>query len=616
MLNIPYDDEYSFLNPTQNNNMNFRKIIKTLFLPISIVAFIFFFTLFLISYFDKNQKETYISNEIKQIFLLNYFFEKPINNKINLSNDYIYYKNEEKTFNYEFIKNLSYINYEGEWKEQNDFNINGLLYLQFSMNKNLNLIIRLTEGSYIDNWKVIYNEISIKNLKIEDKIYYNYVFFEGEFKSEIENGKIFERENIDTNCKTYLALNFTKNINKTINFKENINGILKTKCSNLNEFNIQINIKKKNSISENNNIRNYSILTIFISLLMILNTNIIKYKLKNSTNFANGISLFTIYENIIWNSYGCLCHFFLTLNYPTYLYYFIFPTIVYFLNFSFIDLKFLYTIWRLKYQKDLADINLIKRKLIQLYFTFYLGMFFSLFFVTKFFFYKPYIIFGILLTWTPQILFNIYHNNRISLPWSYVILTSIYRLFIPCYFRLNKNNFFLISPDYVFTFFIISLMIFQIYILYCQSIKGSRFFLPKKFRKSYFDFYKNKKEILFLNPNANNIECVICLNNIFNEIDNIYNSKFVINDYITLDENEHIQILRKNYIYNLYEEKNNNWKNKYYSLFNFNERNLNIKNKKYIMTPCKHLFHSKCLEMWLQRKKECPNCRKEINLNI
>jgi hypothetical protein len=349
---------------------------------------------------------------------------------------------------------------------------------------------------------------------------------------------------------------------------------------------------------------------------MILNTNMIKYKLNNSENFANGISLFTIYENIIWNSYGCLCHFFLTLNYPTYLYYFIFPTIVYFLNFSFTDLKFLYTIWRLKYQKDLVDINLIKRKLIQLYFTFYLGMFFSLFFVTKFFFYKPYIIIGILLTWTPQIIFNIYYDNRISLPWSYIILTSIYRLFIPCYFRFNKNNFFLISPDYFFSFFIISLMIFQIFILYCQSIKGSRFFLPKKFRKSYFDFYKNKKEILFLNPNANNIECVICLNNIFNDIDNIYNSKFAINDYITLDENEHIQILRKNYIYHLYEEKNNSWKNKHFSFFNFNERNLYIKNKKYIMTPCKHLFHSKCLEMWLQRKKECPNCRKEINLNI
>ena len=615
MLNIPYDDEYSFLNPTQNNNINFRNIIKTLFLPISIVAFIFFFTLLLISYFDKNQKEIYISNEIKQIFLLNYFFEKPLN-KIKLSNDYIYYKNEEKRFNNEFIKNLSYINYEGEWFEQNDFNLNGLLYLQFSKNKNLNLIIRLTEGSYIDNWKIIYNEIPIKKLKIEDKIYYNYVLFEGEFISEIENGKIFERENLYSNCKTYLTLNFTKNINKTINFKENIKGILKTKCSNLKEFNIQINIKRKNPILENNNIRNYSILTIFISLLMILNTNMIKYKLNNSENFANGISLFTIYENIIWNSYGCLCHFFLTLNYPTYLYYFIFPTIVYFLNFSFTDLKFLYTIWRLKYQKDLADINLIKRKLIQLYFTFYLGMFFSLFFVTKFFFYKPYIIIGILLTWTPQIIFNIYYDNRISLPWSYIILTSIYRLFIPCYFRLNKNNFFLISPDYFFSFFIISLMIFQIFILYCQSIKGSRFFLPNKFRKNYFDFYKNKKEILFLNPNANNIECVICLNNIFNEIDNIYNAKFVINDYITLDENEHIQILRKNYIYNLYEEKNNNWKNKYFSLFNFNKRNINIDNKKYIMTPCKHLFHSKCLEMWLQRKKECPNCRKEINLNI
>lgn len=84
---------------------------------------------------------------------------------------------------------------------------------------------------------------------------------------------------------------------------------------------------------------------------MVFNTTIIQYKLKDSEGFGNGISLLTIYENIIWNSYGCLCHFFLTLNYPNYLYQFILPTITFFINFSITDLQFLYSIWRIKYKK-------------------------------------------------------------------------------------------------------------------------------------------------------------------------------------------------------------------------------------------------------------------------
>lgn len=41
----------------------------------------------------------------------------------------------------------------------------------------------------------------------------------------------------------------------------------------------------------------------------------------------------------------------------------------------------------------------------------------------------------------------------------------------------------------------------------------------------------------------------------------------------------------------------------------FYKSSANIHNKLYMLTPCNHIFHSECLEKWLEQKKECPSCR-------
>ena len=40
---------------------------------------------------------------------------------------------------------------------------------------------------------------------------------------------------------------------------------------------------------------------------------------------------------------------------------------------------------------------------------------------------------------------------------------------------------------------------------------------PEEYKKRKFEFYKNKE--VFMNSNENKIECVICLNPLFNEED-------------------------------------------------------------------------------------------------
>ena len=34
--------------------------------------------------------------------------------------------------------------------------------------------------------------------------------------------------------------------------------------------------------------------------------------------------------------------------------------------------------------------------------------------------------------------------------------------------------------------------------------------------------------------------------------------------------------------------------------------------KPYMITPCKHVFHTECLESWMNMKNECPYCRRPI----
>ena len=37
-----------------------------------------------------------------------------------------------------------------------------------------------------------------------------------------------------------------------------------------------------------------------------------------------------------------------------------------------------------------------------------------------------------------------------------------------------------------------------------------------------------------------------------------------------------------------------------------------LRKKPYMITPCDHIFHTICLEKWLEFKSECPYCKQNI----
>jgi len=162
----------------------------------------------------------------------------------------------------------------------------------------------------------------------------------------------------------------------------------------------------------------------------------------------------------------------------------------------------------------------------------------------------------------------------------------------------------------------ILLMICLIIIMQCQIYKGPRFFLPDKYNINNISFYKTKKELINQIKNLPN-ECCICLGPlIYNDnektINNIKNVAIEEHDN-NLNVHNEVLIAKNNFsirniIINLLRF--------FASSFNFFTISNNVFNKEYIITPCNHAFHSKCLEKWFERKKECPFCRNEFDFLI
>lgn len=373
---------------------------------------------------------------------------------------------------------------------------------------------------------------------------------------------------------------------------------------------ISIEVQEAISKEENTSLTIYSIIISLLSLLTTAVTILITYKISKNESKVNALSIITISQSIIWDSYCCISYLSFALHHHSVIYHFIIPSILHMLNFAIVDVRLIYKYWQIK-QLSLSSESFQKQK-IRFYLGFYLFFFLSFLSINKFFYQKTYIFLLALFIWLPQIIYNVFSNNNISLPIVYVLIVTIDRLFASFYFKGYSGNCFSTSADIIFIS-MIALMTFVIIILMLsQMIFGPRWFFPYKLRNNQYDYYKTKEEILQTKSDIKEVECVICLFPLFKT--ERRNVKIVQDDKFLLSmptEDVIIEVLEQEGTF-INKPKKSCCSKISGILFDFESKSLNKYNKEYMITPCNHLFHSPCLELWFERKKECPNCRKQL----
>ncbi|RSL42295.1 hypothetical protein CEP53_012276 [Fusarium sp. AF-6] len=198
--------------------------------------------------------------------------------------------------------------------------------------------------------------------------------------------------------------------------------------------------------------------------------------------------------------------------------------------------------------------------------------------------------------WIPQIYRNTRRNCRRALTWSFVLGQSILRLLPVAYFWAKEDNFLYARPDrHAFLVFCAWLWI-QLVILAAQDVIGPRFGVPAGWTPDAWDYHPVLREdnletgglpiglVADDTPgierarsgddsgkkrsSTRSIDCAIC--------------REVLEVPVLTAEDEDTGVAGV------------------------------FARRLYMVTPCRHIFHSACLEGWMRFRLQCPICREEL----
>ena len=563
-----------------------------------------------------------IKNLIKNglIFLLGIYF-----------NLHIYSKSKKYSILHIFREVVEEINVKNSNKNDVNEKLNyPLLY---------NFILDISKYNYLGNWESLNIENNIfknKNGDIEISIVKTFSHlidfdnnnYDFSVNLTLNDGKYIDNQ-LKGNFNFSLSKDFIKRINESIVFQRNLTIILTNITFNyyfegifflhdsLNYKNNQINmtfIPKIKKFSNNINYEKDSSLfsEIYISIKNIYDrdftlkcygklNNEKEYYSKEISNYyyllslwgviqiisrnymKEGLNLLSSFIYIIWTCYVSALNLLLFVYELRYEF-----GIIYLLYFFLVNVQITevldYTEKKL-FNSYFRDINKFKKKMCNFALFFYLSI--SLFLLNARFIlnYSYATFFFFFLTWFGEIFESAYKKRVPKIYISTIYLKTFSQIFILIYFKANPTNFLHLKPSYIKITFIILILLIESLILTLQIIISPNFFIPN-FLKNSKNFITYKYIIQLTDEEKENL-CSICLNKIK---DNSNSNSLYQREENYLNESENHKLTK--------------------FLSNLKLKCINYFKKPIIVTQCKHIFHSICLEIYLSSKNTCPICRR------
>ncbi|RJE25765.1 RING finger ubiquitin ligase [Aspergillus sclerotialis] len=211
--------------------------------------------------------------------------------------------------------------------------------------------------------------------------------------------------------------------------------------------------------------------------------------------------------------------------------------------------------------------------------------------------------------WTPQIYRNVMRNCRKALRWDFVIGQSFLRVLPFVYFLTVRGNVLFVRPDSTTAFAMVGWVWVQAWILASQDFLGARFFVPRGWAPPAYDYHPILRDTAGTEEDLESGGMLPIGTLRAEERDLASEPK---------DQDKHKPKDKKKAAFDC--------------AICMQEMEVPVlaaagatggssvadgatsllSRRTYMVTPCRHIFHSACLESWMRLRLQCPICRESI----
>ncbi|KAL2151849.1 hypothetical protein VTH82DRAFT_5033 [Thermothelomyces myriococcoides] len=254
--------------------------------------------------------------------------------------------------------------------------------------------------------------------------------------------------------------------------------------------------------------------------------------------------------------------------------------------------------------------------------------------VRSFFFH--FLAFAYLSFWVPQIRRNVWRNSRRAFSWRFIVGQTVFRLAPLAYFYLKEDNVLFVGTDVTTFLVLVGWVWCQLVVMAMQDVLGPRFGLPKSWMPEAWDYHPVLRES-DVEGGGLPIGLIASSSSLYGGEDGDGSGDAADSPVLTTagrtrswsvgSSSGDVGAQRRERAKEL--EKHGMMLREVdcaictevleVPVVRANAKDPSaagglagvLARRAYMVTPCRHIFHTKCLESWFRYKLQCPICREE-----